>query len=207
MKDSIACTSRREPGKHHPLTIALHWGTAMCIAVAAIAVLLREVVEDQFWRQVLVEIHRQLGLMVLFGVAVRLGIRLRYGMADHTSRLPRPIRWAANCARWSLYGLLVAMPLLGWATTNAHNLPVRFLGLLVLPALVAADSEFADQLSDRHILGAWALFGLASLHTAAAFYHHLIRRDHVLWAMLPGRTAPDPARVPKTTRGDGELSG
>lgn len=200
---------RPEPGKHHPLTITLHWGTVVCIVVAVAAVLFREVIEDKFWRHLLIDAHRQLGLLVLFSVAVRLGIRLRYGMADHMGGLPRLMRWAATGAHWGLYALLVGLPLLGWASTNAHNLQVHFIGLIYFPALVGVDSELADQLSDNHLLAAWALLGLVTLHTAAAFYHHYIRRDRVLWAMLPGpaEAVPAPAEPAKPVRGKAELIG
>lgn len=176
-----------EPGKHHTMTIVLHWGTVICIVAAVSAILLREIVEERFWRQLLLESHRQLGLVVLFCVALRIGIRLRFGMANHMAGLPWPMRLAAMGTHWCLYGLMIGLPLLGWATTNAHNLRVHFLGLTYLPSLARADSELADLLSDFHVTGSWALLGLVSLHASAALYHHFIRRDRVLWAMLPSR--------------------
>lgn len=177
------------PQKHHPLIIALHWGTVLAMVISVAAVLLREVIEDSSWRRLLLESHRQLGLIVFFCVALRIGIRLRFGMADHMGDAPQIMRLAAGCAHWGLYGLMIGLPLLGWASTNAHNLPVGLLGIVDLPALVGEDSELADQLSDFHLLGAWALLGLSGVHASAALYHHLVRRDRVLWAMLPGRTA------------------
>ncbi len=196
------------PKKHHPMTIFLHWGTVLCIVAAVSAVLLREIVEEKYWRQLLLETHRQMGLIVFFCVAVRLGVRLRFGMADHTAGLPRLMRLAATSAHCSLYGLMVGLPLLGWATTNAHNLQVRFLGLVVLPDLVSVDSELAIQLSDFHALGAWALLGLVLLHGSAALYHHFIRRDRVLWAMLPNRVDIVPSRsTKKATSGNAGLFG
>jgi len=205
MKSTIYPPLNTEPGKHHPLTITLHWGTVICIVIAVAAVLLREIIEDKYWRQVLLESHRQMGLIIFFGVAVRLGVRLRFGMAKHMSGMPRLVRLAAVGAHWTLYALLVGLPLLGWAATNAHNLPVDFLGLIKLPSLVNDDGELADQLSDFHILGAWALLGLVVLHATAAFYHHYIRRDRVLWAMLPGSTDTEPERSSKTAPGDAGL--
>jgi cytochrome b561 len=195
--------------KHHWLTITLHWATVLCIVLAVASVLLREMVEDKFWRQALLETHRQLGMVVLLGVAIRLGVRMRYGMADHMRGLPWPMRMAAQGAHWCLYGLLVAIPLLGWATTNAHNLQLRFAGLIELPALVGVDSEFADELSDNHVLASWALLALVVVHAAAALYHHYVRRDLVFWAMLPGASdlpSPEgplqPVRTPEAARGD-----
>jgi len=205
MKSTIYPPLSTEPEKHHPLTITLHWGTVICLVIAVAAVLLREIIEDKYWRQILLESHRQLGLVIFFGVALRIGVRLRFGMANHMSGMPWLIRLAAVSAHWLLYGLLLGLPLLGWATTNAHNLPVSFLGLISLPSLVGDDGELADQLSDFHVLGAWALFGLVILHGAAAFYHHYIRRDRVLWAMLPGRTDAESTQSSIAVPGDSRL--
>jgi cytochrome b561 len=186
-------------GKHHSLTIALHWGTALCIVLALSAVLLREVVGDQFWRRSLLAIHQQLGLMVLFGVVVRLGVRMRHELADHTGGLPKLMRIAATSLHSVLYALLIGLPALGWAATNAHNLHVRFLGIAYLPTLVSADSELADRLSDNHALAAWVLLCLVMVHTVAALYHHLVRGDRVLWAMLP-EGATREAQLARTRR-------
>jgi len=203
MESSFEVAGSREPQKHHPLTIALHWGTVFSILVAITAVLLREIIDDRFWRVLLIETHRQLGLLVLFGVVVRLGIRLRYGMADHTSHLPLPMRLAATGCHWALYGLLLGLPLLGWAATNARNLSVNFVGLLRLPTLVVVDRGLADQLVDKHVFGAWLLLGLVLMHTLAALFHHFIRRDLVLWAMLP--SASPSSVAPKAEPGKAEL--
>jgi cytochrome b561 len=207
MKSAINSRLYTKLEKHHPMTIALHWGTLMCIVIAVATVLLCEIIGDKLWRQLLIESHRQLGLLVLLGVAVRLYVRRRFGMANHMSGLPLPMRLAASAVQWSLYGLLVGLPLLGWATTNAHNLPVRLFGLIHLPALAEVDSELADQLSDYHVLGAWMLLALVSLHALAALHHHFIRRDAVLAAMLPSRDDAVPTGAAKPTRGKVGLIG
>jgi cytochrome b561 len=186
--------------KHHPMTIAMHWGTVVCLVVAVFAIMLREYIGDKHWRQLLMSVHLQLGLIVMLGVGVRLFIRLRHGLANHTHNLPTLMRLAAFSVQLALYAMLVALPLLGWASINGHNLSVRFLGLLSLPALTGEDSEWADQLSDYHLLGAWLLFGLVMLHAGAAFFHHFIRRDTVLWAMLPVKNDSIPELSEKPLR-------
>jgi cytochrome b561 len=102
------------------------------------------------------------------------------------------MRLAAQAAHVLLYGLLIAIPVVGWALTSAHDIPLFFLGVIHLPQLVSADSELADTLSDYHVWLAWGLLAAVALHVAAALWHHFIRRDGVLQAMLPGRprTAP-----------------
>jgi cytochrome b561 len=185
--------------KHHPLTRALHWGTVLCLLVAVSTILIREGVGDKHWRMLLMETHRQLGLLVMLGVAARLYVRQRHGMQNHMQGLPLAMRMGAVACHWLLYALLVGLPLLGWASTNAHNLNVHFLGVFQLPTLANVDSELADELSDYHMLGAWVLLGTLCMHIGAALFHHFIRRDAVLWAMLPDRPRASVALSPHTS--------
>ncbi len=173
--------------RHPVLTRALHWGTVIAIVVAVLAMFARDALEDKALRQLLLEVHRQLGLVVLFAAALRIGVRLRAGLADHAADLTAVLRRAAGAAHVLLYGLLIALPLVGWAVCSAHGISLMFLGLVHLPDLLSADSELADTLSDYHVWLAWGLLGLVGAHVAAALWHHFVRKDAVLAAMLPTR--------------------
>jgi cytochrome b561 len=171
--------------RHPALTIALHWGTVLAIVVSVAAMFLRDASEDRVVRQVLLEIHRQLGLLVLIVVALRLGLRMRARLADYSSTVPAVLRWVAHAAHIVLYGMLIALPVEGWLLSNAHGVSLALFGIVPLPSLQAPDSELADTLSDYHILLAWGLLALVTAHAAAAFWHHFMQRDGVLRAMLP----------------------
>lgn len=170
---------------HPALTIAIHWMTAVAIVVAVAVMFVRDATEDRAWRQILLEIHRQLGLLVLLGAGVRIAVRVFKGLADHATDMAAFLRWAAKAAHLLMYSVLVALPLLGWAVTSAHGVALTFLGRVPLPKLVSADSELADTLTDYHVWLAWGLLGLVVAHVAAAVWHHFGRRDGVLRAMLP----------------------
>jgi cytochrome b561 len=190
----------RGPKKHHPLTIALHWGTVLCLLIAVGSVLGRELIGDKYWRILLLDTHRQCGLLIMLAVAARLYVRQRHGMANHMQGMPPLLQWAAKGAHWMLYAMLVALPLLGWAATNAHNVGLRLFGLIPLPWISEVDSEWADTLSDYHTLGAWLLLGMLVMHVGAALFHHFIRRDTVLWAMLPEKSPALPTLAPEALR-------
>jgi cytochrome b561 len=163
----------------------LHWFTAVCVVVVAALALVRDEVAGRVARQWLLEGHRHVGLLVLALVVVRVIVRWRLG------RLPevvhsRLIRVAAWCTHAALYAVLFAMPLIGWALSNAEGKPVHLFGL-TLPALVADDEDLADQLLTWHQDVAWALLALVALHVSAALWHHFVRRDGVLRSMWPAR--------------------
>ena len=177
-----------EPAARHPaLTRALHWGTAVAIIIAVAAMFVRDAVEDKALRQLLLEAHRQLGMLVLIAAGLRIATRLRVGLADHAPDLAAALRRTAGAAHVLLYGLLIALPLVGWALCSAHGISLAFLGVMHLPSLLSPDSELADTLSDYHIWLAWGLLVLVVTHVGAALWHHFVRRDTVLTAMFPSR--------------------
>jgi cytochrome b561 len=188
--------------KHPRLIVALHWGSLIAIVVAVGVMFARDAIEDTTMRQFLLQAHRQLGLVVLAVVWFRVMVRLTSKLADHSHGMSALMRWAAGAAHVLLYGLLIAIPVVGWALTSAHDVPLNFLGIIHLPKLVSADSELADTLSDYHVWLAWGLLAAVAAHVAAALWHHFIRRDSVLYAMLPGRSGtatwrgPEPASAP-----------
>jgi cytochrome b561 len=124
-------------------------------------------------------------MLVLITAALRLAARLRIGLADHAPGMATVLRRAAEAAHGLLFGLLIALPLVGWALSSAHGITVALLGTVPLPKLVTPDSELADTLSDYHVWLAWGLLVLVGMHVAAAAWHHFVRRDAVLKAMLP----------------------
>jgi cytochrome b561 len=171
--------------RHCTATIFLHWATAVGIVVAIASIYLRDLVEDSVFRQALMQIHRQLGLLVLLGLGLRLAVRFTAGLADHSRQMPFALRLASWMTHVGLYLLLMMVPLLGWAATSAHGIRLQAFGLLPLPGLVAADSDLSETLDELHQWTAWALCGLVAMHALAALWHHFARKDAVLAAMLP----------------------
>jgi len=185
--------------RHSALTIALHWVSVLALLVATGAILWREAIEAPALRTVLMDTHRQAGLFVLLALAARLVLRLLTGWRDFASSAPVWAYRAATVAHASLYAVLGALTLLGWAGTSAHGVRLKLFGVMPLPALAGEDSDFADTLTDWHAWAAWALLALVAAHVAAALWHHFSQRDGVLAAMLPGVRRP--AGRPAATRG------
>jgi len=179
--------TRLEPARRQPAaTIAFHWGTVIAIVIAVAAIYLRDVIEDKPLRAILLDLHRQLGVLVLLCVPLRQAVRYLVGHQEFSTDTPTMLRWAARLAHALLYAFLIAIPLVGWAVTSAHAVDLRLLGLVSLPALVAPDSDLADALTDYHAWLAYGLLAFVFVHAVAALWHHYVLRDSVLTAMLPG---------------------
>ncbi|MBE1161912.1 cytochrome b [Dyella sp. 7MK23] len=190
----------RAGGSPHPLDqgtvvrrprsiIVLHWLTVLCLCCAAALILTRDEVSGRALRQWLLEGHRHFGLFVLMLFVIRVVTRIRAGKLPQPGPMSRLLHLTAVLTHIAMYALLLALPLLGWALSNAQDKPVHFFGL-TLPALVGADEDLADSLQGWHVDAAWALLALVLLHVGAALWHHFVRRDGVLRSMLPARSRP-----------------
>jgi cytochrome b561 len=177
-------TSHIETPRRPAIVIALHWLTLAALLLGVFLILVREEVDGRALRLLLLEAHRHLGLLVFGLLFARLSVRLvrhRLPPLDTSSRLARA---AAMTTHLALYLLLAWVPMLGWMFSNAHGQDINFLGI-PLPALAEADDDFADTLQQWHTVAAWSLLALGFVHAMAALWHHFIRRDQVLRAMLP----------------------
>jgi cytochrome b561 len=148
---------------------------------------IRDALENDAIRAVLLGVHRQLGLAVLIAAALRVVIRVSRPFPNHGGPMPLWMRLAASGTHLAIYGLLFALPLLGWALMSAHETDLSLFGITTLPPLVGEDSDLADTLGNVHVWLAWGLLAAVFAHAGAALWHHYVRRDGVLKAMLPGR--------------------
>jgi cytochrome b561 len=174
--------------RRQPVPVMLmHWGTLAAIVLVVGFILIREGFDERALRSSLLGLHRSIGLLVFLAAIVRLALRGRYTLVSPPEMAPLT-RLAAGATHVLLYALLLGLPLIGWALTNAGGHRAALFGF-ALPALIGPDEDLADLLGEVHEGAAWALFALVALHVAAALYHHFVRRDEVLVAMLPARLA------------------
>ena len=162
----------------------LHWTmAAMILAMLFIGVAMVASVSARPW---LFAIHRPLGIAILLLAAWRLVHRLRHPPPALPADLPRWQAWAARASHWLLYATMLAMPLLGWATMSAADLPIVLFEGLRLPPLMAPDPVAYAWLRDAHGWLARIFFATIVVHLSAALYHAWIRRDGV-FASMAGR--------------------
>ena len=126
--------------------------------------------------------HKWVGITILALTAIRMVWRLTHPVP---SPLPMPA-WQKNsayAAHTLMYFLLIALPVSGWAYSNATGYPIVYLALFPLPDLVAKSKPLAEQLHEVHEVLGWMLCGLIIIHVLAALKHHLIDHDGTLGRM------------------------
>jgi superoxide oxidase len=164
---------------------AVHWSTLLLIAAAYIAIWGSYAVATKEQEAFLTQLHRSLGVTVFVLTLFRLGWRWHARIPSLPADLPAIQKMAARVAEYVLYALLLAQPILGILNINARGRRVDFFFLGELPPIVGPDKVLAKQAIAAHEIVAYLLLTLIALHAAAALFHHFVRRDDVLNAMLP----------------------
>ena len=164
------------------VSIALHWLMLILLAAVYACIELRELYpRGSDIREGLKTWHFMLGLSVFVLIWIRLAARWRTPLLSPT---PGWTRWPAALTHLALYGLMIAMPLLGWLTLSAKGDAIPFFGL-ALPPLTAPNEGLAERVQTLHQTLGGAGYWLIGLHALAAVFHHHVLKDGTLRRMLP----------------------
>ena len=101
------------PRHFNLLARVLHW--SMALAILAMLFVGAGMVVSLQYRAQLLDLHRPLGIAILLLAIVRLVNRLSRPTPALPGDLPAIQKFAAHASHWLLYGLMLAMPLIGWA--------------------------------------------------------------------------------------------
>ena len=183
--------------RYSAVAIALHWSIALAVlALLAAGLWMSDAIKVPETRNFAFRVyqwHKSLGLTVLVLTLVRIGWRLTNPPPPLPAEVTRFERLASGIAHAGLYGLMLAIPLAGWAMVSSSSLgfPTMVFGLFEWPHLPMLagleDKKPAEALfKATHKYLAFGSMALIALHVAGALKHHFVNRDGVLARMLPG---------------------
>lgn len=165
---------------------ALHWGMALGILGTAglgAYVARMEVGLGNLW---LFGLHKTIGFCLLALALLRIGW---HRLVPPPGPLPGPPEWRMRLARGThraLYGLMLAVPLSGWAYGSATGIDTVIFGRVTVPPIAPASPQWEAVLVLLHRTLAWTLLALVALHVAGALERAAVRRDGTLRRMLAG---------------------
>ncbi|QZN98615.1 cytochrome b [Chenggangzhangella methanolivorans] len=137
-------------------------------------------------RDVVTMLHKATGVVVLVLMFLRIRLRLADPPPPPDPSTPAWQAAASGVVHWAFYALLMIMPVLGWAGSNALGRPVSMYGLFDLPTLTAENKPLGEALYGWHEGLGYALLALVVLHVGAALHHRYVRKDAVLSRMTLG---------------------
>lgn len=164
----------------------LHWLTAILVlSMIPFGILMVRINEGPA-QDLLFNLHRSIGVILLPIVFVRLIYRLKNSPLPLPDDVPMIQRAAAHATHWMLYLLLIVQPLVGWIATSAYRAPIRVFWLFELPPIWPENRAFSEGLFALHQLIGFAIAVLICMHIGAALFHHFVHRDRVLMRMISG---------------------
>lgn len=174
---------RLEQGERYStVAIAFHWIIAALVVFNLVVGIGHEGIPAL---RRLMGAHMAVGITVLALTAARIAWRLAHRPPALPGNISAAERRIALATHWTLYALLILMPLTGWAMVSGpEGRPLSWFGAFTVPLLPvdAAGSELGH--SGHGLLG-WLMLALVVLHVAAALRHHLVLRDPTLVRMAP----------------------
>ena len=178
-----------EPQTYSAVARHFHWWTFALVAVQfalGIFMLVRASWLDiwDFTTNTAYSAHKLLGVIVFLVVVARLFYRVRHGAPTDEPSLEPWQKRVSHLTHWAIYALLIIVALIGWFGVQLYP-ALDVFGLFSLPAVVRPDNAASAWVLWLHMITAFGLAFLLVMHTAAALYHHFIRRDGVLLRMLP----------------------
>ncbi len=169
----------------------LHWLTVILVMVAWTLGTFGDDLPKGAARDTGLFVHISAGRVILMALVARLAWR--------AAEPPPPAepnefgRWlgafadpAARLAHYTLYALLIAVPIAGIVAQFARGNALPLFGIAEIPSPWIRDRAFAHNVTEIHEILANALVIVAGFHAAAALVHHFVFRDNTLVRMRPG---------------------
>lgn len=159
-----------------------HWLIALIVIfLLSLSFFLSDVPAD--YKGTAYMIHKSLGLSVLALMFCRIIALYVQGKPDLPLSVSKWQRVVAHSIQYSLYLLLLAMPLTGWLMASAADKMPRYFGLFTVPPLIGPNLSLAKWWSEAHTIIAWLLIACIFLHIGAALKHYFVDKDGVFERM------------------------
>ena len=164
----------------------LHWMTALLVLSLIPFGLLMVRIKEGPAQDLLFNLHRSIGAILLPIVIIRLIYRIKSPPLPLPPDVPAFQRGTAHATHWLLYLLLIVQPIVGWIATSAYGAAISVFWLFELPSVWPKDAAFAEKLFALHQFIGFVMAALICAHIGAALFHHFIHRDRVLMRMISG---------------------
>jgi cytochrome b561 len=171
-----------------PVARAVHWAVAaLAVVVVGLGWAIPGAPRDGDSRELLLFLHRSVGLLILAVMVFRVIWRLTHPPPPFPAGFPRLEAAVAHADHALLYIVFLVMPLTGFLNAAAAGHPVSFFGLFAIPPLLPEDPRLAQIAVAIHLAGQFVVYALVAVHVAAALTHRFVRRNRILDRMLPLR--------------------
>ncbi|MDX8388036.1 MAG: cytochrome b [Ghiorsea sp.] len=174
---------RNTPEIYGWVSIVIHWFMALLIiGMFALGLYMVELTYVDAWYKSAPELHKSVGLILLFLLVFRLVWRL-------TNTLPVIFgegfeKVIALLVHRMHYVFMFALMISGYLISTSDGRGIEVFTWFEVPAVLPAEKGREETAGFVHMLLAWAFMGFVVLHASAALKHHFIDKDKTLLRML-----------------------
>jgi cytochrome b561 len=176
--------------KYSGLAMTLHWLVAVLVIITWQATVAAEAAPSREAANTIMANHFAFGVVIFALIATRLILRLMNPPPPQVSGHAGWEKTLAKVTHYTMYTLLLVMPLAGWFAMSSFGAPINVWGLFEVPRLpVPINEALGEQIFETHAIAGTALLVLIAVHVLATLKHTLIDKDGTLFRMLPFGTA------------------
>src|SRR5262245_60419079 len=128
-------------------------------------------------------VHESLGALVFWVMLLRIAVRFGSG-PPLTTEVSPVLRAVAATVHGLLYVALVLQPVMGFLANCANGFSLDWFWLVPVACPIDKNPALGKILLGGHMVGAWTILALFTLHMAGIVFHHLIRRDATLYRII-----------------------
>ncbi|WP_062269071.1 cytochrome b [Endozoicomonas arenosclerae] len=162
------------PEKYPALLRLLHW----LMAIAVLGMIgsgwyMASLSQDVSYKYDIYPWHKSFGILVLLLVAIRILVRFFSKVPELPKGLPKHEKILAKITHYSLYALMIIVPLSGFTMSDAGGHDIFFFGIK-LPELMANNKELAGILHTIHTYIPYVFLAVIGLHILGALKHRFM---------------------------------
>jgi len=165
------------------VAIVLHWMIAALVLIVGVLGLFFEAI-PRASRLFYINLHTTIGLVMFGLILMRLLWRLTHPAPAVDENWSPLVVLASNLTHKALYGLMLAVPIVGIVAYVWHGRAFNF-GLFKLDFAITSKKSIFEAAEGLHEAFAYGLMGLIGLHVLGALWHHFIARDGIFDRILP----------------------
>lgn len=171
-----------------PVARAVHWLVAgLVVIVVALGLAIPGAARETASRDLLLTLHRSLGLTILGLMLFRIIWRYMHPPPPLPPGFPKLDALAAHLDHALMYVLFLVMPISGYVNAAAAGHSVGFFGIFAIPPLVPENGRLSQAADAVHLAAQFLVYLAVAAHVAATLMHVVAARHRILERMLPRR--------------------